>query len=407
MIRYLPWLKRTGSMALGGVIALGIGLGCGDDDNEQTGLQIGDAEFAVGLWTVDENFQSNLFVVFPDEIESGSIDLTNALEVGGAGFIFGIPGSGEFYATRRESSEITKYRVEDGFVREAGRVLLTDLGVRLESETIIFEGPDRGYLFVPLTGQIVELDLESMQIVDTIDASALVDPSQPTFITINEVVRRGDEVVLATYAADTQQDTVSNLSQIVFFNPSTEALELRAAPCGGLAHVTSSDNGDIFFASDPFGAGIHRISSTLGPAPCLVRLPAGSRDPDPTPIALNDLTGGPTGGIIRASDSSIFVRVLDTASFPITGEVTGSQLFGLRGWQTFEIDLSQPDTASPVARANLATGGITYFEVDGEVYENDSTDDFGSTTMLRVTGPGAPAPALQTPGVVRNILRLR
>ncbi len=406
-MRYLQWLKRTAVATLG-VLAFGLGLGC-EDDGDETGIEVGDAEFAIGLWTVDEtnNFQANLFVVFTDDIDSGSVDLSNALEVGGAGFIHGLAGTGEFYATIRERSEIRKYRVEDGVVRQVGRVLLTDLGVQLESEAMVFDGPDRGYLIDPLSAQIVELDLESMTIADTIDASDLRDPTQPTFITINEEVRRGDEVILATYATDLRQETVSELSQIIFFNPSTEALERKTAPCGGLAHVTSADNGDIFFASDPWGAGVHGISSAQGPAPCLVRLPAGSRDPDPTPIALNDVTGGPTGGIIRVDGSSIFVRVLDTENFPITDETTANQLFGLRGWRTFEIDLSQPETASPVSRANLATGGVTYFEVDGEVYEGDSTEDFGSTTLLRVTGPGAPASAIQTPGAVRDVLKLR
>ena len=405
-MRYLQRLSRTGSRTLAGVIAFGLGLGCGDDEVE---FEIGDAEFAIGLWTVDpaNNFEANLFVVFTDDIDSGSVDLSNALEVGGSGFTHGLPGTGEFYTTRQESSEITKYRVEDGVVREAGRLLLTDLGVRLFAEEIIFDGPDRGYLFDLLSSQIVELDLESMQIIDTIDASALRDPTQPTFVTANEEVRRGDEVVLATYALDNEQETVSDLSQIVFFNPSTGALERKTAPCGGLAYVTSAENGDIFFANDPWGALVYGIRSTQGPAPCMVRLPVDSRDPDATPIALNDLTGRPTGGIIRGDDSSIFVRVLDTESFPITDETTANQLYGQRAWETFEVDLSRPDTASPVPRANLATGGITYFEVDGEVYESQSTEDFGSTTMLRVTGPGAPAAAIQTPGIVRDILRLR
>jgi hypothetical protein len=390
-------------MVLGGVIMFG--LGCGDDASE-TGLEVGDPEFALGLGIVDENFETNLFVVFTDDIGSGSIDLSSALEAGGTGNLHGLPGSREFYTSSRERSEITKYRIQDGFVREAGRVLLTDIGVQLFGEQMVFDGPDRGFVLDLLSGQIVELDLESMQIVDTIDASVLLDPNQPTFLTSPGEVR-GDEIIFATYGTDLEQETVSDLSQIVFFNPSAGTFERRTAPCGGLSYATTVENGDIVFTSDPWVAGVHAISETQGPAPCLVRLPANSREPEPATIALNDLTGEPTGGLIPGEGSSFFVRVLDTESFPITDETSGIQLFGLQGWKTYEIDLTQPDTASPVARDSLATGGITFFEIDGTVYENRSSPDFGSTTMLRVTGPGAPAPAIRTPGVVFDILRLR
>ena len=403
--RYTRRLNRSASLVLAGAISLGSVLGCGDDADE-TGLEVGNPEFALGLGIVDENFETSLFVVFTDDIESGSVDLSNALETGGGGTLHGLPGSRDFYTSSTERSEITKYQIQDGFVREVGRVLLTDVGIQLFGEQMVFDGPDRGFVLDVLSAQIVELNLEAMEIVGTIDIPELLDPNQPTFLSSPGVVR-GDEVIFATYGTDIQQETVSDFSQIVFFNPSTATIERRTAPCGGLDYSTMMENGDIVFASDPWVAGIHAISDTQGPAPCLVRLPANSRDPAPETIALNELTGRPTGGLIPGEGSSLFVRVLDTDNFPITGDTTAFGLFGLRGWMTYEIDLTQPDSASPVARDSLATGGITFFEIDGNVYENQSSPDFGSTTMLRVTGPGAPAPAIQAPGVVFDILRLR
>ncbi len=406
MMRCTRRHNRSASMLLVSAIALGLGFGCGDDANE-TRLEVGDPEFAIGLGIVDENFETNLFVVFTDDITSGSVDLSNALEAGGTGILHGVPGRREFYTSSRERSEITKYRIQDGFVQEVDRVLLSEPpAVQLFGEQIVFDGPDRGFVIDLLSAQIVELDLEAMEIVQRINVSDLLDPNQPTFLTTPGEVR-GDEVIFATYGTDLQQETVSDFSQIVFFNPSTATIERKTAPCGGLSYASTLDNGDIVFLTDPWVAGNHAISETQAPAPCLVRLAANSRDPEPTTIALNDLTGRPTGGVVPGEGSSIFVRVLDTETFPITGDTTGFGLFGLQGWMTYEIDLTQPDSASPVARDSLATGGITFFEIDGNVYENQSSPDFGSTTMLRVTGPGAPAPAIQTPGIVFDILRLR
>lgn len=386
--------------------SLAFGLACGDDEETREGLEVGDPQFALALFIVDANFESITYILFTDNLDSGTLDLSNALEVG-QGSMHGLPGEREFFVSSRERGDLTKYQVRDGFVEEAGRVLLSGAGLQLFGEQLVFEGPDRGFVLELLSGRIVEINLESMEIVRTIDASALLDPVQPTFLTASEQVRRDNEVIFATYGTDLEQETVSDLSRIVFFDPTTGTFEAKTAPCGGLSMIHQQANGDVYFFSDPWVAGVHGISATSGPGPCMARLPAGSRDPDPTPVMLNSLTGRPTGGVVPASGTSAYLRVLDTNTFPINNETSAIQLFGLRGWEVYEIDLTLPTSASPVGRETLMTGGTTYFNVDGTVYENQSADDFSSTVLLRTTGPGAPAAALQTPGVVIRILRLR
>ena len=165
-------------------------------------------------------------------------------------------------------------------------------------------------------------------------------------------------------------------------------------------------NGDIYFSSDPWVAGIHAIDPSRAPEPCLVRLPAESREPDPHPIMMNDLTGDPTGGLVPFGESSILVRVLDTNSFPLSPATTGFQAFGSPNWTTWEIDLNQPTEARLTDRPPLA-GAILYFAVEGEVYDNDTAADFSSTTLVRTTGPDAPAAGLTITGIPLSIVRLR
>ena len=120
-------------------------------------------------------------------------------------------------------------------------------------------------------------------------------------------------------------------------------------------------------------------------------------------MMLNELTGAPTGGLIPSGGSSIYVRVLDPR--PPTN-ATGMELFGLASWATWEIDLSPLEAPRRIER-NPVAGGISYFVVDGEAYENESAADFSSTTLIRTTGPGAPAEGLRTPGVPFSVVRLR
>ena len=392
-----------------GVVAAAIlswaGISCGDEEPE---VDVGDGRYAISIqMTSPDLSELSTFIGFADDLDSGELDLGDAIELGGPGTLWGVDGAGEFYVVRAEDLSVSKFRGEDGQLREVARVGLAGVGItQLYGEHMYFDGLDRGYLFELFSRQAVELDLEAMEIVRTHDISALLDPEQPTFLSFDHV-RRGSEVVTVTYGSNIEQEIVSDLSQIVFFDTSTGELDLRTAPCGGLAYVMEAENGDLYFSSDPWTAGVHALYESRAPEPCLARVPAGSREPDSEVVRLNALTNGPTGGMVPAGASSMLLRVLDTTAFPLTQDLTAMQLFGLRGWTTWELDLSAPEAARPVQRDNLATGGITFLRVDGVVYENQSVDSFSETTLLRTTGPGSPASALRTPGVPFNIVKLR
>lgn len=382
--------------------------GCSEETSEGTTT---DPEFAVGLtvFGTDLAEQSTTFVAFVDSLETGEVDLRNALEVGSAGGVWGVTGSGEFYVTNGEDLTLVKYRAEDGQLAQVGRVGLSReidsplLGIP-NAEFLVFDGPSRGFLIVPQSGVVVELDLDAMEIVGSLDAAALRDPVLPTFLGFG--VFRDGIYVFPTVATDQVRETVSELSQLVFFDPSTGTFEARESPCGGLGVTMLADNNDLYFSTDPWIASIHALDETRAPTPCVVRVPAGSRDPDPNVISLNDVTGEPTGGLVPRGDTSVYVRALDTTAFPVSPELLAVQLFGSPAWTTWEVDLARPEEARRVERA-LVAGGISIFEVDGVFYENESALDFSSTTLVRTTGTDSPAPALTSPGVPFAVLRLR
>ena len=405
-MKTLRYKQRAGTMLLGIVPWV---FGCGDEDARANGTTPDSVapRFAVATRLLVAGANDLTVVVgFTDDLASGELDLTATLEVGGAGDLWGVEGSGEFYVTRGEDLTLSKYRFEGGNPVVVDRLSFAQELSVLAGELMVFDGPDRGFLLQVTSGRGFEIDLESMDIVDRLDLSELLDPEQqPTFMNSIDVFR-GREIVAVTYATNSVEETVSSVSRIVFFDPSTGTFEARRAPCGGLTYNMEASNGDIYFASDPWVAGIHAIDPTRAPPPCLVRLPADSREPDPDPVLLNDVTGAPTGGLIPSGGASMLVRVLDTERFPPSGDATGIQLFGTPGWDTWEVNLEPPFEARRVDRDPLA-GALLYFVIDGEVYDNETAADFTSTTLVRTTGPGAPAPGLRIAGIPLSILRLR
>ena len=170
--------------------------------------------------------------------------------------------------------------------------------------------------------------------------------------------------------------------------------------------MMEASDGDLYFASDTLVASIHALDAA-GQAPCLVRLPAGSRDPDPNPLLLNDFTGGPTAGLVPAGDfDAILVRVYDTQRNPLTGQETALEVTFSQGWNTWQMSLEQPADAARIERDPIV-GQVGYFLVDGVAYENASQADQSSTVLIRTTGADAPASGLSSAGVPIAIVRLR
>ncbi|MEL6187885.1 MAG: hypothetical protein AAFU79_24950 [Myxococcota bacterium] len=379
---------------------------CGEDEAPET-PNATTPRFAISTNVFNADFSNQTtFIGFTDDLSQGMLSLDDAIEVPGGGALWGLPGAGEYYITSAETLTVTKFSFVDGAPTEVGRLGVSGAGVSaLFGELMIFDSPTKGYLVATTDAVALELDLDKMEIVRSIDMSAMLIPGAPSFLT-PPLVARGNELVGAVYGTNIEQETVSETSNIVFFDTSTGAIEVVPAPCGGLVYTMAANNGDIMFASDPWTAGINAIDSTRAPEPCLARLPAGSRTPDPNVVRLNTVIGGPTGGLIPAGNNGLYVRVLDTSNFPIGMDTTGIQLFGTPGWLTYEIDLANPSSAQQVQRGVIA-GGIRYFDVDGVFYETQSAATFTETTLVRTTGADAPAESLVVPGVPFEIVRLR
>ena len=378
--------------------------GCSDDGGDVESSAT--PTYAIGLRVLGTGQTQTGFVAFTDDLTSGQLELSDALEFPGGGRLWGVPGTGTFFVTRNEEVTLAKYAFQNGGLQQLDRLSLARQGItEFVDSFLIFDGPDRGYLFDLGVTQAIEIDLDAMEIVGVLDLSLLADPSLPTFISFGKFLPHETGLVAATYGLDLVEGTVSGESKIAFFDPSTGEVEALPAPCGGLFTGARIEGGDLIFAADPFVAAAHFLDDTRAPAPCLVRVSGTRREIVGDPIELNALTGLPTGGIIPAGESVLLLRALIPELLP-DGPITSFEIFGIPVWNTWSMDVSAPVDATETEQA-LLPGGIVFFDVDGVVYENVSTSDFGRTILTRTNGPGAPEPALETPGLPFNIVRLR
>jgi hypothetical protein len=403
-------------------LAMSLALACSSDETRMESTTIAglgaeasaEAVYAIATQVFSSDLsETTTYVVLADQLESGSLSLDQGLEIPGRSYLWAPDTSGAFYVTSQDDLLITKYVLgDDGLPAQVDRVSVASAGVTaLAGESMVFHDPGHAWLFDLSSAQAIEINLETMALERTVDVTALLDPDPArfptTYVNLAPLRRWGPWVVGQTYAFEFEEEAFSTTSRLVFFDPVTGDLIVSDAPCGGLSYSARATNGDVFFSTDPLVAAVHALDAARAPAPCLVRLPAGAMAPDPVTVPLTPLTGGlPTGGLIPGSGDSVFLRVLDTASVPLGPDDTGLGLYGQPNWYTWRTTLSAPTVAERVERAPIA-GGITFFELDGVIYQNESDAGFSATTLVRTTGADAPANAMTLPGVPFSIVKVR
>lgn len=348
------------------------------------------------------------YVALVDDLDRGEASLDDAIELPGSGSLWGEPGAGQLFFVSAENLSVTKYVLRESgrLEQEGAEIGLSGAGVTsLIGEAMAFAGGNRGFLFDMVSQQAIEINLAEMRVEAIHGLSALaIESAALTYLGDGGFKPRGDELVGVVYGSNVMFDEVASQSKVGFFDPDDGSLEVLEPPCGGLQYSFESENGDWYFSTDPWVAGIHALDDSRSPAPCLVRLPSGTRT-FAEPIALNELTGGITGGIIPGAGHTAFVRVLDEAQFPLQDDTGFLDPFSTSAWNTWRVDLLDL-SATQLDRAAIA-GGIKYADVQGRVYQNESETNFSSTTLVRSTEDGDLADALVVPGVPWNVVKVR
>lgn len=387
--------------------------GCGDDENDPPNPSAnGDSGPKFAVLTELQGFGASptRLINVVDTLDQGEVDPRLGIELGGFSRLWGLPKTGAAYSTDETNGTITKWVLNsEDQLENAGVVSLAGIGVGgLAFAFMAFDDASRGFFFDNLSGLGAEIDLDVMEIVAPVDASALLDDSIPTFFGEGSFVRRGNTLVGFTNATDRVQEEVSFVSKVFTFDLDTNEFAVEDAPCGGLVNSIVLPDGELVMTTNPWVAAIHELDPTRAPEPCLARWPADAPSPSPTTVALNSLGGGlPTGGIIPAGGSRALVRVLNTANTPIAPDATGLTLaFLLPIWETWSLDFSTDSVATPLERLGLA-GGIRVFVTEDGVYENESSANFESTILVRTDAPDGLDPGLSVPGVPFGVVQLR
>ena len=335
----------------------------------------------------------------------GEIPLEETIEVPGLSLLYVPGGTREFFIDSITELFLTKYRVEDGTIRQVDRLSFAGLGFATSSRLSqnVFVSSTQAYLVDSSTLQIVEWNPEAMEIVDTEEIAGL-QRDDGLALVYQPVIRDGEAFFPFAYY-DAPNDFIRpEAVMLVLDLESGDYRLISDSTCGDGIYPMLDDAGDIYLASGVANAALEYLGREGVGAACVRRIRAGQDDFDPDfHPTLSEMSGGQVGGgIARGPEGTAYVRVLNPDL--IQGDpATSTPMLAAPVWDWAVLDLGS-QTLAPTDIPTSA-GRFTVLSVDDRTFVTLSTADFSRTTLLEVS-EDPPVSGIEVSGIAAGLGKL-
>jgi hypothetical protein len=387
------------------LLALSLIAGC-DSDDEPTGPL-----YAVTTQVLTQDPVESYVVVTSDAEKTASLSLDGAVKVTGRALGVGIPKSGSVYVVSDESPVVTRYTLNDsGRLESAGTVNFgTEQGVASLGEyqaNFQFISETKAYYFDGATAQVIIWNPTAMTVTKTLQLDELViDGTLLAFS--GAVVKVGTQLIMPVGWRPEVGVGITKRAAVVSIDTETDVATIATDDrCGYTHDAAVGSDGQVYIATEAYGAAVRRTQGAEAPEPCLLRFNPTTRAFDPTFYrSLEALVGGGTAGaLIPGPQGTAYVRVLDESIAPVTEGTHPRTVASGTGWQWWELNLSTL-TATRKPEFPSTSGSVFLFESENQTLYTEFGAGAASTTF-RVLEEGGKA-TLTTKGLSFSFLQLR
>ncbi|MFP2924898.1 MxcI protein [Pyxidicoccus sp. 3LG] len=385
------------------LLALSLFAGC-DDSDEQAPL------YAITAQQLVSDPVESYVVVTTEAERTASLPLDNALKVPGRALGVGIPKTGSLYVVSDESATVTRYSLNDEDRLEAsGTVSFASLGVTELGEyqaNFQFISETKAYYFDGATAQVVIWNPSTMTVTGNIPLDTLVIPD--TVLAFSGAVVRVDRQLIMPVGWRPETGVgITPKAGVVSIDTTTDVATIATDDrCGYTHDAAVGSDGQVYVATEAYGAAVRRVVGEEVAAPCLLRFNPQTRAFDPTFYrSLEALVGGGTAGaLIPGPQGTAYVRVLDETVAPVLEGTHPRTVASGTGWQWWELKL---DTMTATRKADFpsTSGSVFLFESENQTLYTEFGAGASSTT-LHVLGESG-RPTLTYPGLSFSFLQLR
>ncbi|MRG97499.1 hypothetical protein [Polyangium spumosum] len=350
------------------------------------------------------------YLLVTDEIGGeATLSLDDGVEIAGRALGVGPEGGGAVFVAGDAGPTLTRYDLQaDGSLRAGATVSFQGKGIATFGEyhgQFQFVSETKAYFFDGPTAQVVIWNPKDMTIIGDIPLDGLVI-ADTTLTFTAAPLRLGDDVI--TFAGYRKGPEVPSRAAVVVVNGKTdEATIVTDDRCGYVRDGIEGPDGNIYLATEAYGAAVHRLNSANAAPSCMLRFDQATKAFDAAfHVELGALFGGQTAGsLIRGPGNEAFLRVLDEAVFPIMPDTHPRVLASAPAWKWASVTLGDTPTAT-VLDAALSTGSVIPLELgDRSFMALFQGQDSTKLVELGATGPSDAV--LSAPGLVFSAVKIR
>jgi hypothetical protein len=361
--------------------------------------------------TIMANTPQAVSLIFSSaSLTDGKIDESKAISVADTVSLFGVEGSGSFYATTAMGTNASRYDVDEHGTITPGPVLgfaQYGLGGGYSTRSIVFISPTKAYLLDDTSLQAISFDPSAMATGKAIDLTMLAKPGWRTNFAY-QIPLRGTQVVVTAYHYDANYSFGTGDTGVAFIDSTNDTVTFASdSRCGLFSTVATAANGDLYFGSDTYSLALHRVNDMATPAGCLLRMKAGENQFDPNfMITTTDLTGGaPAGGVVSGDGNSLWLRAFDETLFPVMPTTSALYILSAPAWRWWRVDLANPKSAT-VSAFPPGAGEVKFWTVAGHAIAGDPNQGYTITTLVDLSADGAPVAGALLDGQPSGIVKV-
>ncbi|ATB27490.1 hypothetical protein [Melittangium boletus] len=401
-------------------LALALTAGCGVSDPEPTTPEPttpGDTDSTGPLYAIITQLLTadtpQSYIVLTNKLDgNATLALDKAIEVPSRSLGMGIPKSGALYVAGDEDATVTRYNLTaKGTLEKGDTVSFAGKGVASIGEyqtQFQFASPTKAYYFDGRTSQVIVWNPTEMTVTGSISLPGLAITGAITTFASSPVVTRENQIIMPVGWRPSSVVGITKQAGVVVVDTRTDTATLVTDDrCGYVRDGVLGPDGQVYLATEVYGAAVHRVTGGDTPEPCLLKFDPSSLtfDPDFYKELNSFANGGTVGTILPGPQGTAYVRVLDEQTYPIQAGVHPRQVASAAAWKWSQLKLDT-FTATPIETLPVSTGSTFLYQAQDQILFTQFAAGSSGTTLHQLTGETG-KPQVNSQGLIFSFVQLR